>query len=419
MQRVAMAERPDWKAAADAQGFRFHSMHGEPYWDETSAYVFTLDEIERDLEDPATELHAMCLDLVDRVVRSDALLQRFDIPRVHWDLVAESWARRDPALYGRFDFIHCGGAADGTPTPGPAKMIEYNADTPTSLFESAAFQWTWLEECRAQGLLPDGADQFNLIYESLVARIADIFPAGTDIHFASHGGPEANPEDYATTEMIAYAARDAGMGAHYTAMEAIGLTVDGQFADSERRVIGTLFKLYPWESMLREPFAADISASRCRFLEPPWKAILSNKAMLPLLWQMHEGHPNLLPAAFEDDLLNPGTRLDASISDATRDALGKASVTKPLFSREGASITIREDGTVIEAAADRSYDAHPRIVQAYHPQPVYGGEDGTPGMRPVLGLWVVGDTACGLGVREDASRITQDLSRFKPHYIMD
>ncbi|CCJ76861.1 Similarity with glutathionylspermidine synthase, group 1 [Cronobacter muytjensii 530] len=28
---------------------------------------------------------------------------------------------------------------------GPVKLLEYNADTPTSLYESAYFQWQWLK----------------------------------------------------------------------------------------------------------------------------------------------------------------------------------------------------------------------------------------------------------------------------------
>ena len=46
MEKIALPERPDWPDTAKAHGFTFADMHGEPYWDETSAYVFTMDEIE-------------------------------------------------------------------------------------------------------------------------------------------------------------------------------------------------------------------------------------------------------------------------------------------------------------------------------------------------------------------------------------
>ena len=62
-----------------------------------------------------------------------------------------------------------------------------------------------------------------------------------------------------------------------------------------------MFKLYPWEWLFREDFGASLAGSPTRWLEPPWKAILSNKGILPLLWAMFPRHPNLLPAFFEDD----------------------------------------------------------------------------------------------------------------------
>jgi glutathionylspermidine synthase len=395
MKRIAHNPRPDWKKTAEEAGFSFHTMHGEPYWDEDTVYEFTLEEVETRLEDPSTELHEMCRQAVDTVVNSEELMTRLAIPREHWDLVANSWKSDDPELYGRFDLIYDG--------QGSAKMMEYNADTPTSLYEAASFQWKWLEDQIARGVLPADADQFNRIFEALTERFAEIFPQGTDIHFSSF---KDALEDYATTECIAYAAREAGMGAHYTEIEGIGVTENGQFADSDSRIIGNLFKLYPWEDMLRDDFAGHIAGAHCTYLEPAWKAIVSNKGLLPVLWNMFEGHDNLLPTFFAQDI-HDGAPEAARASEY----LAGGSVTKPIFSREGASITIEKDGKILEAAENRTYDDHPMIVQGYHALPLLDG------FRPIIGTWVVGRTCVGMGVREDRSRITQDLSRFKPHFI--
>ena len=391
MKRITLPERPDWRAEAERLGFTFADMYGEPYWDETSAYAFTLRQVEDDIEDPCTALHDMCREAVAAIVASDALMARMGIPDAHWDLVANSWRMGDPELYGRFDLAY-----DGT---GPARMLEYNADTPTALYESASFQWLWFEQQQAARVLPPQTDQFNGIHEALVARFADIFAAKTDVHFAAIADA---PEDYATVETLAWAAREAGLFAQYTDLEKIGLSDQGQFTDGEDRVIAALFKLYPWEDLLRDPFADAIATAQCRFIEPPWKALVSNKAILPVLWQMFEGHPNLLPSFFADDIAtNPKAAALASASH----------VIKPIFSREGASVSILENGVVTEAAANKTYADHPKIIQAYHPLPVMGG------MRPVIGAWMVGQVCVGMGLREDASRITQDLSRFKPHFI--
>ncbi|MBU2963569.1 glutathionylspermidine synthase family protein [Citreicella sp. C3M06] len=396
MQKLDLPERPDWRDKAEELGFTFADMHGEPYWEESSAYAFGLAEIEEQIEDPCTELHGMCREAVARVLQSEELLDRLSIPDEHRDYIAQSWHDGAPELYGRFDLAYGG--------DGPAKLLEYNADTPTSLYETAAFQWQWFEDNQALGVLRADDDQFNGVHEALVARFAEIFPQGENLHFTAAAGA---PEDYATVEALAWAAREAGMGAHYTDLQKIAISDEGQFLDDEDRVIGTLFKLYPWEDLLRDDYAEHLATSQCRMIEPPWKAILSNKGILPVLWEMFEGHPNLLPAFFEADLAAGSALIDRALVPMQRHVL------KPLFSREGASVTIIENGKTTETAKSSDYDAHPRIAQAYHPLPVFGG------FRPVIGAWVVGETCCAIGIREDQSRITQDLSRFKPHFIRD
>ncbi|MFP4126726.1 MAG: glutathionylspermidine synthase family protein [Alphaproteobacteria bacterium] len=396
MHRIDLAERPDWRRQAEALGFRFHTMHGEPYWDETSAYAFSLEQIEEGIEAPATRLHRLCLDAVAEVVASEELMARLGVPTALMDYVRTSWERAEPSLYGRFDLRYAGA--------GPAKLLEYNADTPTSLYEAAAFQWLWLEQLVERGQLPPGADQFNGIHEALVARFRALFEPGANVHFAS---VEGSAEDFATVEYLAWAANEAGLVPHYTAIEQIALTRDGHLADDADRVIGALFKLYPWEDMARDDFASALPGCGCRMLEPPWKALASNKGLLPVLWRLFEGDPNLLPAFFADELEAGGPRVERA-----RAALERGFVEKPIFSREGASIRICQNGVEIAASTKRDYDAHARIVQAYAPLPVFGSA------HAVVGAWIVGDACVGMGLREDDALITQDLSRFKPHVIL-
>lgn len=53
MRRFACGERPGWREIAGDAGFAFHTIDGEPYWDESHAYAFTLAEIEDDIEGPS------------------------------------------------------------------------------------------------------------------------------------------------------------------------------------------------------------------------------------------------------------------------------------------------------------------------------------------------------------------------------
>lgn len=386
MRRLAIAERPNWRERAGELGFTFHSPSGEGYWDERACYAFSLAEIEAEIEDPAQELEQLCMAAVARIVGDDRLLERMAVPRAAWDIVKESWQRNDPSLYGRFDFSYSGLEGE------PAKLLEYNADTPTALYEAAAFQWFWLEDQIAAGQLPDGTDQFNSIHEKLVARFAELAGRGA-LYLTSYA---EHAEDRGTVEYIADCARQGGFETQFIDIAAIGLGSNGQFYDLQNRPIERLFKLYPWEWMFAEDFAKGLKSSFTAFLEPPWRSLLSNKGMLAVLWEMAPNHRNLLPAFFADD---PRAR-----------RLADNCAIKPLYSREGANVRLIVDGQRVDEA-DGAYGTEGHIVQAIAPLPDFNGN------YPVVGAWIVAGKSCGLGIREDTSLITRNTSRFVPHII--
>nr|WP_314264263.1 glutathionylspermidine synthase family protein [uncultured Moellerella sp.] len=386
MKRVPIIERPNWREKASEFGFNFHTMYGEPYWSEDAYYQFTLAQIE-ELEDVTAELHQMCLKVVDKVVNSEELLTRFQIPRHTWDFVRQSWKTNQPSLYSRLDFAYDG--------KGPIKLLENNADTPTSLYESAFFQWIWLEDQIAAGKLPENADQFNGIQELLIERFTELKEkfGFSLLHMTCCRDTE---EDRGTVQYLQDCANEAGIATEFVYVDDIGLGEKGEFTDTEDQVIANLFKLYPWEFMLREIFSTKLEDAGVRWLEPAWKSIISNKALLPMLWEMFPNHPNLLPAYFADD----------------KSANLESYVIKPLFSREGANIRIIENGKEI-ASADGPYGEEGMIIQQFHPLPKFDGN------YTLIGSWLVNDQAAGICVREDSSLITQDLSRFYPHVIID
>ena len=266
MQRIPCDERPDWREKAESVGFQFHTIAGERYWDERSYYAFTLEEIERDIETPTGELDAMCRELVGRAVDDERMLKMLRIPERFWTFIAASWKRGDPSLYGRFDLSYDG--------QGPAKLLEYNADTPTSVFETAVFQWSWLEDAKARLITPQDADQFNSLHERLIEGWKQIGKGGS-LHLA---GALDNPEDGGTISYLEDTARQAGLATTKLAIEDIGRTPKGLFVDLADKPIELLFKLYPWEWMFRDQFGASLAGSPTRYLEPPWKAICRTKA---------------------------------------------------------------------------------------------------------------------------------------------
>jgi glutathionylspermidine synthase len=385
MQRIPCPERDDWPASAEAAGFDFHTIDGERYWDERAYYAFSLDEIERQIEAPSAEIDAMCLELVGHAIDDESCLRRLKIPEAFWPLISESWYRDEASLYGRLDLCFDG--------QGAAKLLEYNADTPTSIFEAAVFQWTWLEQAIERRIIPAGADQFNSIHERLIEAWKKL-GEGRFLHLT---GTTGNAEDAGTLAYLEDTARQAGLATALIDIEDIGLREDGSFVDLDNRAIDLAFKLYPWEWMFRDAFGARLAAAPTRWIEPPWKAVLSNKGILPLLWEMFPGHPNLLPAFFEDD------------PDAA--GLGASFVRKPLYSREGANVALISEGVTL-VAQEGPYGAEGFIRQALARLPSFSNQ------YPVVGSWLVDHTPCGLSIREDENPITGNTSRFLPHAIL-
>jgi glutathionylspermidine synthase len=373
VRRESRVPRPDWPAKVEALGFSWHSMDGV-YWDERACYRFTEAEVDT-LEAATAELHARSLEAVERVVGKGDY-SRFAIPEPFHAAIERSWKAGDKSLYGRFDF-----SWDGT---GEPKLLEYNADTPTALLEASVVQWYWLQD-----VMPK-ADQFNSIHEKLIERwkvVRESLPAVGAVYFT---GDLESQEDAGTLDYLRDTATQAGIDARAIDIADIGW--DGRsFVDLDTNPIASIFKLYPWEWMAREEFAQYLLAGKARVVEPAWKMLLSNKAILPVLWEMFPDHPNLLAASFE-----PGR-------------FATDFVKKPIYSREGANVSISAGGRTVEAPGD--YGAEGYIWQAYHELPRFEGN------YTVLGSWVVGDEPAGLGIREDDSPITRNSSRFVPHYF--
>src|SRR4029077_15586410 len=199
MQRIACSERDDWQATAESAGFDFHTIDGERYWDERAYYAFTLEEIERRIEAPTGEIDAMCLELVGHAVDDERYLRRLKIPEAFWPLISDSWHRDEGSLYGRL-----APPFDGR---GPAKLLEYNADTPTSIFEAAVFQWTWLEQAIERHIIPANADQFNSVHERLIEGWKKL-GKGRHLHLT---GITGDAEDAGTLSYLEDTAAQAGL----------------------------------------------------------------------------------------------------------------------------------------------------------------------------------------------------------------
>jgi glutathionylspermidine synthase len=385
MQRTPLTPRENWQQKVESVGLTFHTLeNGTPYWDESAAYQFTAAEIDT-LEAAGNKLQEMCLAAAQHII-DEKRYAELDIPAFAIEAIEWAWNNEPPALYGRFD-LSWAGAQSGT----APKLLEYNADTPTSLLEAAVIQWHWLKDM-PQSLVSYKPDQFNSIHEKLIAKWKDIDPyLSKPIYFAALD----TPEDQLTVTYLRDTAQQAGLNTEQMFMQEIGWNDAQQaFLDPDEHPMFSIFKLYPWEAMLQEEFGphALSTYTAVRWIEPIWKMLLSNKGILPILWQLYPNHELLLESHFDA----PGTM--------------KNYVTKPLMSREGANITlIRDNATVVSTPGP--YNGK-QIYQALAPAAIFDNR------HTVLGLWMIDQDCCGMGVRESFSPITDNLSSFVPHFFI-
>jgi glutathionylspermidine synthase len=375
MQRNNITPRNNWQNEVEKLGFGFHSTN-LPYWKEDAYYSFSMDEILQ-IEKATIELWDLCLGAVQHVIDNN-LYHNFAIPQNFISLIENSWQNDHPSIYGRFDFCF---------KNGEIKLLEFNADTPTSLYEAGIVQWFWLQD------FDKTKDQFNSIHEKMIAYWTYLKPylKQGKLHFTCL---KETLEDLTNTEYIRDCAMQAGIETQLVFIDDIGWDNDANiFIDLEGEQIKNMFKLYPWEWMLTDDFGNQIleDVNKTFWIEPTWKMLLSNKAILPILWELYPNCKYLLPSYFEaDKLLNY--------------------VKKPILSREGANINIVKNNTTL-LKTDGNYGNEGFIYQELFELPNLEGK------YPVIGSWIIGQEPAGIGIREADGLITDNKSCFVPHII--
>ncbi|GGL86335.1 glutathionylspermidine synthase family protein [Nakamurella endophytica] len=424
------ALRPGWEAQIAAEGLVFNNtLTGKgsvSYWREAQYYSLTTAEVDRLASVADTVFDRMLVAAGDHVIER-RLYDRLGIPAYAVPAIERSWNEESPSVYGRFDFRygnHPDLVADD-PSLAVPKLLEFNADTPTSLLETAVIQWNWLLGNPAAA----HRDQWNNVYDALVAawsRNLSVLRNRTGrqvpvVHF-TWSSLDDSGEDKFTVLCMADAAQQAGIEPVFLHTEDIRLAESdewvsldgtsvhpGRFLDHENRPVELVFKLYPWESLAADPFGRTalwntLQPDGTVWVEPPYKMLWSNKGILAVLWEMFgtdaELSQYLLPTYFAGE--EPAGWADFA--------------EKPLLSREGANVRLVSGGATI-ASSGGPYGSEGMIRQQLATLPDFTGVDGP--HHPVLGVWMVDGQAAGLGIRESDGLITDNLSSFVPHCIVD
>lgn len=380
MELKKLQKDSNWQERLENVGFGYHTdENNRTYWVEDRYFSITPKEADN-IFDATNQLWEMCLATVEHVIENNRL-DEFKIPKFIQPYLIESWENETPSIYGRFDF-----AFD---KDKQLKLLEFNADTPTSLFECGVVQWLWMEN-----YFGETKDQFNSVHDKLIETWKMLKPylKGDTLHFTC---VRESLEDLTNVEYLRDCAIQAGINTKLIYIDEIGWN-NVNFVDLEDETITDIFKLYPWEWMVNEMFAYNIKNDevKANWIEPAWKMILSNKAILAFLWELYPNHPLLLETYFSE--------LQQM----------KDYVKKPLLSREGANITVVKDGKTTEETSGE-YGEEGYIYQEL--AELHKEESG----YSIIGSWIIGQESCGITFRESDQFITTDKSRFVPHIIED
>ena len=374
-------------------GFIWHTDSDNSSYVSDEIVVISEDEANAFYE-ATNELYDMFAQAGQYVIDND-LFHEINIPFNLVEMIKESWENDVHwHLYSRFDLA---GGIDGK----PIKMIEFNADTPTSLFETAIIQWAML---KANGL--DEASQFNNIYDALKDNFKRIITLDTDVekfeeYYANLGWKilfssiSSSSEDINTTKLLEHIANEAGFNTDFEFIENVQFSDDGIFKDEES--FEFWFKLIPWENIAIEEselaliLTEIIKEKRAIIFNPAYSLMFQSKGFMKVLWDLYPNHPLLLETSFEP-LEN------------------KKQVEKRCFGREGANTKIINSDGSIDVQTDGDYEGHKAIYQEYVELPT-----DSMGNSYQAGVFYAYE-ACGLGFRR-GEKILNNMSKFVGHII--
>ena len=374
-------------------GFVWHTDSDNSSYISDELVVVSEEEAEAYYE-ATNELYDMFVEAGEYVIENN-LFHELNIPFNLVDIIKESWENDVHwHLYSRFDLA---GGIDGH----PIKLIEFNADTPTSLFETAIIQWAIL---KANGL--DEASQFNNLYEALKDNFKRIITLNSDIekfeeYYSNLGWKilfssiSSSIEDINTTKLLQHIASEAGFNTDFEYIENVQFSDDGIFKDDE--LFEFWFKLIPWEdiaiqeSELALILTEIIKEKKAIIFNPAYTLMFQSKAFMKVLWDLYPNHPLLLETSFEP-------------------LKGKKQVEKRAFGREGANTKIINADGSIDTQTSGDYEGHKAIYQEYVEFPK--DEKGDCYQAGVFYAY----EACGLGFRK-GGKILNNMSKFVGHII--
>ena len=376
----------------ESLGFVWHTDSDESSYISDELVIISEEEAEAYYE-ATNELYDMYVEAAEHIIEND-LFHDIGIPFNLVDSIKESWENDVHwHLYGRFDLS---GGVDGK----PIKLLEFNADTPTALFETAIIQWAILKQSNLEE-----EHQFNSVYEALIDNFKRLVTLEHDVSaFEEHydgwkflfTSIRGNSEEENTVRLLQHIASEAGYETEFAYIDEVEFDdKEGIFFNNENYELW--FKLIPWEDIALEEsdlamlLTNIIKNQKAIIFNPAYTLLFQSKGILKILWDLYPNHPLLLETSFEP------------LKDQKQ-------VQKPVFGREGANVSIlNKDANIIESIAG-DYDNHKMVYQAYTELAT-----DTQGLSYQAGVFYAYE-ACGLGFRK-GGKILDNMSKFVGHIV--
>ncbi len=376
----------------ESLGFVWHTDSDESSY--ISDELVVISEAEAEAYYEATNaLYDMYIEAAEHVVENN-LFHEIGIPFNLVEVIKESWENDVHwHLYGRFDLA---GGVNGK----PIKLLEFNADTPTALFETAIVQWAMLKQNNLEE-----ESQFNGLYEALVDNFKRLVTLEEDVStfeerydgwnflFTSVKG---NSEEENTVRLLQHIATEAGFETEFAYIDDIEFSPeDGIFYQDKNYELW--FKLIPWEDIALEEsdlamlLTNIIKNQKAIIFNPAYTLLFQSKGLLKILWDLYPNHPLLLESSFEP--------LHA-----------QKQVKKPVFGREGGSVSILDETSQDIESVEGDYNNHKMVYQAYTELIT-----DTQGLSYQAGVFYAYE-ACGLGFRK-GGKILDNMSKFVGHIV--
>lgn len=354
---------------------------------------------EQEVKRAVNELHALFMHATDYVLQHEELLARFNLPKVIWPRIVQSWNnRRNQMITGRFDFCL---------TEQGLKLYEYNCDSASCHTEAAKIQGAWAAHY--------GCDDGEDAGEDLAQHLIDAWKkSNTDglVHILL----DEDAEELYHALFMQQCMQAAGISSKLVrGLDKLHWNDNhSEVLDADGVAIQRLWKTWAWETaldQLREELTdaaqqhalASPNNSQPRLMdvlfrpdtlvfEPLWTLIPSNKAILPILWELFPNHPYLLNSQFEltEELRNQGY------------------VVKPIVGRCGHNISLFDNKKTLIEGTKGNFDRGLNVYQELAPLPILDG------LNVQLCSFSAGGTYAGSITRVDGSRIITTDSPLMP-----